>query len=180
MRRALSNGHVNAFRTRALRTIVACIAVVASGGCLGYGFSGGGTPAGMKTVAILPFDNETSSSELPRELTEALREALEKRLGLRTATEEKADAIVRGKITRYDLDVPVAISADRSQAATTRRRLAIALDIEFVVQSDGKVWWKRSGLVAEGEYAERSEATGRKQAIDRIVADVIEGAQSQW
>src|SRR5687767_6123341 len=79
-------------------------------GLLGYGFSGGGTPPGLKTVAILPFDNETSSSELPRELSDALREALEKRLGLRTATEEKADAIVRGKITRYELDVPVAIS----------------------------------------------------------------------
>ncbi|HKS07513.1 MAG TPA: LptE family protein [Gemmatimonadaceae bacterium] len=148
---------------------------------LGYSFSGGGGLASnVKTVAILPFDNETSSSDLQRELTDALREALEKRLGLRTATEEKADAIVRGKITRYDLDIPVAISADRSQVATGRRRLAIAVDIEFVVQSDGKPLWKRSGLVAEGEYAERGEANGRKQAIDRIVADVIEGAQSQW
>jgi hypothetical protein len=171
-------------RTSRTRTIVVVIAVAlmftACRSFFGYGFSGGGTPAGLKTVAILPFDNETSSSDLPRELTDALREALEKRLGLRTATEEKADAIVRGKITRYELDVPVAISADRSQAATGRRRLAVAVDIEFVVQSDGKVWWKRSGLVAEGEYAERAESAGRKQAIDRIVADVIEGAQSQW
>lgn len=160
--------------------LVACLAVSSCKSFLGYGFSGGGTPPGLKTVAILPFDNETSSSDLPVELGEALREALEKRLGLRTATEEKADAIVRGKITRYELDVPVAISADRRQSTTARRRLAIAVDIEFVVQSDGKVWWRRSGLVAEGEYAERSEATGRRQAIERLVADVIEGAQSQW
>jgi hypothetical protein len=50
----------------------------------------------------------------------------------------------------------------------------------LVRQSDGKVLWQKTGLLAEGEYAERAEATGRKQAIDRIVADVIEGAQSQW
>jgi hypothetical protein len=35
-------------------------------------------------------------------------------------------------------------------------------------------------MQAEGEYAERQEAAGRKQAIDRIVNDVIDGAQSQW
>jgi len=33
---------------------------------------------------------------------------------------------------------------------------------------------------AEGEYAEASEPQGRRQAIERIVNDVIEGAQSQW
>jgi len=156
---------------------------LAFSGCsptLGYGFKNGGAPQGLKTIAILPFDNETSSSDLPRELTDALREAIEKRLGLRSATEERADAVVRGKITRYDLDVPVAISADRRQSTTTRRRLAISLDIQFVVQSTGKIWWQRSGLVAEGEYAERAEIAGRKQAIERIVTDVIEGAQSQW
>jgi hypothetical protein len=157
--------------------VALCASLVALG-C--YSFNGGGAPLDVRTIAILPFDNETSSTDLPRELTEALREALERRLGLRTATEEKADAIVRGKITRYELDVPVAISADRQQATTTRRRLAVAIDIELVRQVDGKVWWQRNGLVAEGEYAERAELAGRKQAIERIVADVIEGAQSQW
>ena len=158
---------------------VALAVAVSLPGCR-YGFSGGGLPPDVRSVAIIPFDNETTSSDLPRELTEALREGLEKRLGLRAAAEEKADAVVRGKIVRYELDVPVAVSADRRQATSARRRLAIGLDIELVRQSDGKVLWQRSGLMAEGEYAERGEATGRKQAIDRIVADVIEGAQSQW
>jgi hypothetical protein len=35
-------------------------------------------------------------------------------------------------------------------------------------------------MQAEGEYADRGEANGRKQAIERVVTDVIEGAQSQW
>jgi hypothetical protein len=34
--------------------------------------------------------------------------------------------------------------------------------------------------MGEGEYSERFEAEGRKQAINRIVNEVIEGAQSQW
>jgi hypothetical protein len=161
-----------------MRKLLAGLLAFTTIGC--YGFSTGGFPPDVKTVAIIPFENETTSPDLPRELTEALREGLEKRLGLRSAAEGKADAIVRGKIVRYELDVPVAISADRTQTSSARRRLAISLDIEFVRQSDGKVLWQKTGVLAEGEYAERGEATGRKQAIDRIVADVIEGAQSQW
>jgi TolB-like protein len=152
---------------------------VALGGCR-YGFAGGGLPRTLKTVAILPFENETASSELPRELTDALREGVEKRLGLRAATEEKADAILRGKIVTYEPDFAVAVSADRRQATSSRRRVRISIDVELVNQADGKVLWQKSGLSADGEYAEGGEVAGRKLAIDRIVADIIEGAQSQW
>ena len=31
-----------------------------------------------------------------------------------------------------------------------------------------------------GDYPEGGEASGRKQAIDKIVSDVIQGAQSNW
>ena len=39
---------------------------------------------------------------------------------------------------------------------------------------------EKKGLRAEGEYAERDEANGRREAIKRIVNDIVEGAQSQW
>jgi hypothetical protein len=161
------------------RRLFLLVTAMCLGGCW-YGFSGGGLPSDVKTVAIIPFENQTTSSDLPRELGEALREGLERRLGLRSATEERAHAVVRGKINRYDLDIPAAVSADRRQVTSALRRLAIGLDIEVVRQSDGKVLWKRAGLTAEGEYPERGEADGRKAAMDRIVSDVIEGMQSQW
>jgi hypothetical protein len=58
--------------------------------------------------------------------------------------------------------------------------LRVQADIEIIDQVTGKVLWSKTGISAEGEYAERNEAAGRRQAIDRIVNDVIEGAQSQW
>jgi len=155
------------------------LAPLAMGGCL-YGFAGGGLPRHIRTVAIMPFDNATPSVDLPRELAEALREGMEKRLGLRPAPEARAHAIVRGKITQFEIDIPVAVSADRQQATSARRRLAISVDVELIDQSSGATLWAKRGIMAEGEYAERAEAAGRKQAIERIVSDVIEGAQSQW
>lgn len=145
-----------------------------------YGFAGGGLPSHVRTVAIVPFENETATAELPRELGEALRARLHDRLGLRDASEAKANAIVRGTIQRYEVDIPIGYSASNRQATTARRLLQLVVDIEMVDQVTGKILWQRKGLQAEGQYEERGEAAGRKQAIDRIVNNVIEGAQSQW
>ncbi|MCC7002146.1 MAG: hypothetical protein IT357_08310 [Gemmatimonadaceae bacterium] len=148
-------------------------------GCL-YGFAGGGLPPHVKTVAVLPLENGTTSSELPTELQDALRLALQSRLGLRDAPEEKATALVRGRITRFEPDIPAGFSASSGQATSARRRLRVQLDIEIVDTVTGKTLWTRTNMSAEGEYADQGEALGRKQAIERIVNDVIEGAQSQW
>jgi hypothetical protein len=145
-----------------------------------YGFSEGAFPSHIKTMAVQPFENQTASPELQSELFDLMRTELQRRLGVRDAPEGTADALVRGHIVAYDIDVPVAFSADPRQATTARRRLQLTVDVEIVDQTDGKILWQKKGLRAEGEYAERAEADGRKQAIDRIVSDIVEGAQSQW
>ena len=156
------------------------LVLVALTACIPYGFTGGGLPTHIRTVAILPFDNQTATPELPRELTEAIRTGLHDRLGLRDAAEAKANAIVRGTIQRYEVDIPINYSAANKQATTAGRILQLVVDIEMVDQVTGKTLWQRKGLLAEGQYAERGEAAGRKKAIDTIVQQMIEGAQSQW
>jgi len=131
-------------------------------------------------MAILPFENQTAAPELQNELFEAMRKELQRRLGVRDATQERADALVRGTISTYDVDIPVAFSADPRQAVSARRRLQITVDVEILDQTTGKVLWQRKGLRAEGEYAERAELDGRRQAIQKLVSDIVEGAQSQW
>ena len=148
--------------------------------CFPYGFTGGGLPSHIRTVAIVPFENQTATPELPRELTDALRTKLRDRLGLRDASESKANAVVRGTIQRYETDIPIGYSANNKQATTAKRLLQLVVDIEMVDQITGKTLWQRKGLLAEGQYEERGEAEGRRQAIDRIAINVIEGAQSQW
>jgi hypothetical protein len=159
--------------------IVSSAALVLATGCF-YGFAGGGLPSHIKTMAILPFDNQTSTPELTNELYEQMRRDLQRKLGVRDAPAERADAIVRGTITTYDADVPVGFSSDPAQALTARRRLQLIIDIEIVDQSNGKVLLPGKGLRAEGDYAERAEAEGRKQAIEKLVREVIEKVQAQW
>src|SRR5919206_559086 len=106
----------------------ACVVAIllAAAACgVRYGFAGGGLPAHIRTMAVLPFENETASPEVQRELQ-------------------------------------------------------ITIDITIVDQSTGRPLWERRGLRAEGEYAEREEAAGRRSALQKIVSDIVEGAQSQW
>lgn len=149
-------------------------------GCLYSLSGGGGLPKHVRTVAVVPFENETVSPELTGELHQELRKQMMDRLGLRDASEQKAHALVTGKITSYEVDVPVSFSADPNRATSARRRLQMKVDVKIIDQTTGKVLYERAGVSAEGEYAEREEATGRKQAIQRIVNEIIEGAQSQW
>jgi hypothetical protein len=154
--------------------------LVALAGCWPYGFAGGGLPASIHTVAVLPFENETPQSELQRELWEALRGEMKARLGLRDAPESRADALVRGTLLRYDTGIPISYTAARGQVTSARRKLQIVCDIEIVDQKTGKMLWQRKGITAEGEYEEPNEVNGRRDALKKLVTDVIEGAQSQW
>jgi len=149
--------------------------------CFPYGFAGGGLPSHIKTIAVLPFDNQTTASALQQEILTRLTNEVHDRLGLRAASEGTADAVVRGKITRYQADIPVGYSADPNQVNTaTRRKLQITLDVEIVDQTTGRTLWSQKGLTTEGEYSERAESDGRQIAVQKIVDDVIAGAQSQW
>lgn len=162
--------------------ILALPLLVLLGACIPrYGFAGGGLPSHIRTMAIQPFDNETSTPELQREIFDAMRKELQSRLGVRDAPLERADALVRGVVRTYDSDVPVGYSTtSATQAVASRRKLQLTLDVQIVDQTNGKTLWEKKGLRAEGEYAERDEAGGRRDAIKRVVNDIVEGAQSQW
>jgi hypothetical protein len=137
-------------------------------------------PRTIRTVAILPFDNQTAVPDLQREVFERLRRTMQSRLNLRDASETRADAIVRGTIVKYDTDVPIGFSSDPRRATQARRQLQLVLDVAIIDQASGRTLWERKGLTAKGEYAERNEAGGRQQALDKLMTDVVEGAQSQW
>jgi Lipopolysaccharide-assembly len=149
-------------------------------GCVYSLSSGSGFPSNVKTVAVSPFDNDTPSPELTQELLQELRKGLTSRLGLRDAPESRAHARVRGTITKYEVDIPVGFSADPALATSARRKLQLVIDVEIVEEATGRVLYERKGLSGEGEYNERDEAAGRKAAIQRVITEIVEGAQSQW
>ena len=166
---------------RSFRRLFGAVLISAPGlwlaGCI-YGFAGGTLP-NVKTVAILPFENDTPEPALTQEVSEAVRQAFEGRLGLRVAPEASADALVRGRIARYDPDVPIALLPGQGEVTVTKRKVQLAVDVEILNQREGTTVWKRQVLV-DGEYNPGREADGRKVALDKLVNQIVDGAQSQW
>ena len=161
------------------RSLLLLLATAGLTGC--YGFAGGGLPPSIKTVALLPFDNQTAEPTLTQEVARSVRDALEGRLGLRQASEAQADALVRGTIVRYEPDLPVQYTgAEDRSVSVTRRLVQITVSVEIMDQRQNKPLWERNGLVVEGEYDPGQEQQGRSKALDKLVTNIVEGAQSQW
>lgn len=148
-------------------------------GCL-YGFAGGGLPPHIRTVAILPFDNRTPEPLLTQEVADAVRDALEGRLGLRIATEDVADAVVRGSINTYRPDIELAIQAQQNRVSVTRRRVELSVSVEIFDLRENRALWQQGSLTVDGEYDPPAEEEGRKLALEKLVSDIVDGAQSQW
>lgn len=161
------------------RNAVALGLALAVGGCL-YSFRGGGFPSHIRSVAVLPFDNRTGEPALTQEVTEAVREAVERRLGLRGTTEANADAVVRGEIVRYEPDFPLSYQSGEGRVEVTRRRVQIVVNVEISDQRLGRTLWRQNGLSVDGEYQPPAESEGRRTALAKLQTSVVEGAQSQW
>ncbi len=152
-------------------------------GCA-YSFRAGSfPPEHVETIAVQPFDNETNRFELSGELYDQLLRNLPRALGIRTAGEDVADAVVRGSIMRYDVIAPNYQSARSGQAAQVlQRQVSIGISVEIVDLVENVVLWESRSLIAQGEFLEASETeeVGRLEAIELLVQKIVDGAQSNW
>jgi len=151
-------------------------------GC-NYSFRAGSfPPAHIRTIAIVPFDNDTPRFELSAELYDQLLQNLPGALGIRTAGADIADAIVRGAITRYDIVAPNYRAGAGGQPATVlQRQVNISVRVEIVDLVENVILWESNNVNAQGEFAEGSpEDGGREEAIELLVQKIVDGAQSNW
>ena len=167
---------------RAFLRTVAGVLVFAPAAC-NYSFVAGSfPPPHVQSIAIEPFDNETTRFELTGELYDQLLRRLPSALGVRTAGADIADAIVRGSITRYDVAAPNYRAGQPGQAATVlQRQVNLSASVEIVDLVENVILWESSRVTARGEYPEGSpEEGGRLRAIELLVQEIVDGAQSNW
>ena len=166
-----------------LRAVAAAACCLALLGC-NYSFRAGSfPPEHIRTIAVQPFDNETTRFELSGEIYEELLRSLPRALGIRTAGEDVADAVVRGTILRYDVAAPNYRAGQPGQPAEVlQRQVTITVRIEIVDLVENVVLWEDRNVTAQGQFIEASEneEVGRAEAIELLVQKIVDGAQSNW
>jgi hypothetical protein len=158
------------------------LGAVSPSGCI-YSFTGGGLPSYIKTIAVLPFDNETTRLELTQEIHDALLRDVPRALGVRTAGEDVANAVIRGRITGYDVAVPsYRASADGERAEVLQRQVTVTVAVEIVDLTRNEIIWENRSLMGQGEFLDASETeeAGLAIAIRLLRQRIVDGAQSNW
>lgn len=149
-----------------------------------YSFVGGGLPAHIRTLAVVPFENETSQPLIEAEVEQRIEEELPRNLGVRLAAEGTADAVVRGSITGYQEVAasirPVGQNSDR--IPVLQRQVRITYNVEIYDLREDRSLWRAQSQSVVGNFQPDNELVeeGRSRAVNELVQKVIEGAQSQW
>lgn len=146
-----------------------------------YSFSGGGGfPDDIRTIYIAPFESNTPQFDLEQQLFSELQETLPPALGLRAAGESNADAIVRGRILRYDDRAQSNPIGNPDQPLVHVVEIAIAVEILDVRRN--LILWESTSVTAQGEYRPETqdENVGRRIALDQLSQRILDGAQQQW
>lgn len=148
-----------------------------------YRFSGGGLPSHVRSVAIVPFGNETVQPGLTTDLQRLLQEELPRRLGIRLAPESSADAVVRGRFVSVE-EVPVDVrgAGQPGSVDVVQQQLRLVADVEIFDLRENRPLWRTQGLVVVGFWRPDREtvADAQQRALRELVNKIVEGAQSQW
>lgn len=167
---------------RAWLLLAGILLVVVTAGC-NYTFqAGSGFPPHVRTLAVEQFDNDTDRFEVSQELYEEILDQIPRSFGLTTSGEEHADAIIRGSVRRYSVDVPSFRADQQGGTQVVERQVVIGVEVQVIDRVNNVILWENSALSERGEFLEATELeeNGRALAIERLVRAIVNGLQSNW
>lgn len=146
-----------------------------------YGFQGGGGfPSHVRTLYIEPFDNETGDVDLETQVFGKILDRIPRALGVRPGARENADAVLTGRIIRYS-DVSQDIPADPTNI---QNEVQIGISVRIVDVRENVILWESNSLTGRAVYRptapSETERDARDRAIDHLIQQIVDGAQSQW
>ena len=133
--------------------------------------TGSQLPLHIKTLAIPTFINKTNQPELHRNLTNSVREAFLNDARVKIVPEKKADLLVKGVLSYYDIR---AVAFDANDVAT-QYWVKIAIDLDAYDQVKKKRYLKQTlktrwDYTADANVVNSEEA--RLQALNEAYQDL--------
>jgi outer membrane lipopolysaccharide assembly protein LptE/RlpB len=165
---------------RAWPGAVLIIVVLALPGCGVYSTSSGRVDEARSRIAVPYLDNVTAQPGLGVELTDLIVEAVQEDNTLKVVSEESANGILEGRVTRYN----------RRQVSTTNSlrvdeyQVQIAVELTFVLRASGETVFAKKVFTGVGNYflddPETTEATARSLAATEIVRNILALIVKDW
>ena len=141
-------------------------------------------PSHLKTIAIPPFENETSEYTLEQDVTDAVVQRFVGDNHLRIVDEKSADCVIKGKLTEYRNAIFGISNSDLAQ----EYRVTIGVSVVFKDQVKNREIWHDDELVKTANYyvqpvpgqQAKTELDGRKEAIQKIADEILSRSVQSW
>lgn len=147
----------------------------------GYSFAST-YPAGVKSVRVPVFENNTYEIGLESQVTEAVIKEMQRSSGLKVVQAADADSTLRAVITRAEMR---RLSTGRGVGLVQELGVIVSVDFEWVDNRSGKVLLSRRGFAAADNFVparptgERLE-TGQRGAVQRLARDLVSELRMAW
>lgn len=150
-------------------------------GSCNYGLRGGGFPDHIRTLHVEAFENQTPQFELEQQVFTAMLDEVPSALGVQVGSRTNADALLTGSILGYDDVAQNYSSGGDGRIQVLQHQVRISVNVRLLDVRENVILWE-GRVSGTGQYApdSQTEDEGRRIAIQDIVRDVIDGAQSQW
>ncbi len=166
-------------RAEAGRALAVLLGLLGLWSCGPYSFSGNSLPPHIKTIAVPLFEDRTSEFGIKEKLTDAVIAEITRDNTLKIASEDKADAIVYGKI----LSVQDRADTYNEQEEVQAYRVYITVEVEVRdVKYNKPLWkerWSQWGLYSLNEGLDARQ-TGIEEAIQKLAEDILNKTISNW
>ena len=147
--------------------------LLALSGCGVYATSGAGRSSGG-TVAVPLFENGTVESGINEGLTDALVSALVRDASLKVVDEDRADLVIRGKVTTVRDE-----TFTYTQAQAGQNRITVVAEVSCYDVKKGRMMWEEKTLSGYGIYQaggrqEEERSAGIRAAFAILVKDIVD------
>ena len=134
-------------------------------------------PPYIHKIAVRPFTNHTQQYGLEDKLTLAVQSELNRDGRYQITTENQADGVIIGDITRYTLD-PLSYDANH---VPTEYMLSILTDVTFLDKVKNQTLWREPGMngelrfftVASGLAGQMTETDAQQSIWDQLSRDIV-------
>ena len=138
--------------------------------------------AGITTVAVPIFTNDTYVRDVEFTLTDALVKEIEARTPYKVTSQAEADTIVLGQIRDVQLDQ---LSKSRLTGLTEEGIVSVTIDFLWKDNRSGKVLVERKAYSGHGLFVPSNPSgepieLGRFNAVGHLARDIVGEMRAEW
>jgi len=183
MKKGILNNHGMANSPQFILVLLCCCTLSPGlGGCGASGYSNESLfPAGVSTVCVKMFDNQTFRRGVEYELSDAIAKRIEAETPYKiVSNQDRADSVIEGQIVGIG---EYALSTDRELGAVLEKEVEVRAVVQWKNLKTGELMIDHKSVAASASYSEyqlQDFKYGSTVAANNLARKIVELMERSW